>query len=194
MVEVFTDPDIGIAGSKIYFAKGHEYHRDRYKKDERGKVIWYAGGVIDWDNMYASHRGVDEVDQGQFNRIQETPFVTGCSMMIKKEVFDKIGLLDQRLFAYLEDVDFCVRAKQAGYKLLYVPQSVIWHTNAGSSGVGSDTHQYYMTRNRLLVGFRYAPLRTKFALLREATRTIIGGSSIRRKAVLDALIGRLGKQ
>ncbi|MBI3956290.1 glycosyltransferase family 2 protein, partial [Candidatus Gottesmanbacteria bacterium] len=156
LTDVFKDSAVSVAGSKIYFAPGHEFHKERYQKTELGKVIWYAGGLIDWENMYASHRGVDEVDKGQYDRVEETPFVTGCSMMVKKEVFEKIGLLDEKFFAYLEDLDFCLRAKCAGYKLLYVPQSVVWHENAGSSGVGSDTHQYYMTRNRFLVGFRYA--------------------------------------
>lgn len=188
LVRSFDDERVGIAGSKIYFEAGREYHHDRYTRKDRGRVLWYAGGIIDWDNMYASHRGVDEVDRGQYDLAEETPFVTGCSMMIRKEVFDHIGLLDERFFAYLEDLDFCLRAEKAGYKLLYVPQSVIWHKNAGSSGVGSDTHQYYMTKNRLIVGFRYAPIRTRFALIRESARTLVFGPSIRRKAILDALL------
>jgi len=190
LVDAFRDNRVGIAGSKIYFAPGHEFHKERYQKTELGKVLWYAGGLIDWNNMYASHRGVDEVDQGQYDRMEETPFVTGCSMMVRKEVFEKIGLLDEKFFAYLEDVDFCLRAKRTGYKLLYVPRSIVWHKNAGSSGVGSGLHQYYMTRNRLLIGMRYAPLRTKIALLKECVRF----TSIRRRAYLDALLGRYGKQ
>ncbi len=193
LIAAFEDPNVGIGGSKIYFAPGREYHRDWYKQKDRGHVFWYAGGQIDWNNMYASHRGVDEVDHGQYDRTQETPFVTGCSMMVRKEVFDKVGYLDEKFFAYLEDLNFCLRAKQSGYKLLYVPKSVVWHNNAGSSSVGSSTHQYYMTRNRLFVGLRYAPLRTKFALVREAVRAVIAGPAVCRRAVLDAIIGRAGK-
>ena len=193
LIDACNDSRVGIAGSKIYFAPGREFHKERYQKPEQGKVLWYAGGLIDWQNMYASHRGVDEVDKGQYDKTEETPFITGCSMMVKKQVFGKVGLLDEFFFAYLEDVDFCLRAKRAGYKLLYVPQSVVWHKNAGSSGVGSGLHQYYMTRNRLLVGMRYAPLRTKFALIREALRFGLMGPSIYRKAVIDALMGSWGK-
>lgn len=188
LIDAFADRRVGIAGSKIYFAPGHEFHKEKYQKKEQGKVLWYAGGLIDWKNMYASHRGVDEVDNGQYDRTQETSFVTGCSMMVRKDVFEKIGLLDEKLFAYLEDLDFCLRAKQMGYALFYVPQSILWHKNASSSGVGSDTHQYYMTRNRLIVGFRYAPFRTKLALVREAFRTLLSGPAIRRKAIIDALL------
>ncbi len=194
LIDGFKEPTAGIAGSKIYFAPGREYHRERYKEKDRGRVLWYAGGLIDWNNMYASHRGVDEVDRGQYDMTQETPFITGCSMMVRKEVFDRIGLLDEKFFAYLEDLDFCLRARQAGYKLLYVPKSVVWHVNAGSSGVGSDTHQYYMMRNRLLVGMRYAPVRTKLALVREAIRVVFIGPSAHRKAVVDAMTWRMGKR
>lgn len=193
LLEACKDPRVGIAGSKIYFAPENEFHKERYQKQEQGKVLWYAGGLIDWQNMYASHRGVDEVDTGQYDTVVETPFVTGCSMMVKKQVFEKVGLLDEKLFAYLEDLDFCLRAKQVGYTLFYEPQSKLWHKNAGSSGAGSELHQYYMTRNRLLVGMRYASLWTKFALIREAMRFVLKGPSIYRKAVIDAMIGKWGK-
>ena len=195
IVSVFNDPKVGVAGSKIYFAKGHEYHKDRYAGDELGKVIWYAGGLIDWDNMYASHKGVDEVDHGQFDRGEETPFVTGCSMMVKREVFERIGLFDERFYLYLEDVDFCLRAARKGFRIVYVPISTLWHKNAGSSGgPGNPLHEYYLTRNRLLLGMRYAPLRTKIALWREGFGFMAGGSPIRRKAVIDAVLCRYGKR
>ncbi len=188
LLGAFVDKSVGVAGSKIYFASGHEFHKELYSKENLGHVLWYAGGLIDWQNMYASHRGVDEVDKGQNDKIAETPFITGCSMMIKKQVFEKIGLLDEKFFAYLEDLDFCLRAKQMGYKLVYKPQSILWHKNAGSSGVGSALHEYYMTRNRLIVGMRYAPVRTKIALIREGIRFIFSGPPIRRKAILDAIL------
>lgn len=195
ILEAFKDPRVGVVGSKIYFAPGHEYHKDRYAKKEQGKVIWYAGGIVDWANMYASHRGVDEVDRKQYDKIEETTFITGCSMMVRREVFDKIGLLDDAYYLYFEDLDFCLRALKAGYKLVYYPKSVIWHVNAGSSGgAGNPLHDYYLTRNRLRIGVRYAPMRTKFALIREAIGFVLSGPSVKRAAVLDALLGKFGKQ
>jgi len=185
----------GVFGSKIYFFKGREFHHDRYVEGERGKVIWFAGGRIDWQNMYASHRGVDEVDHGQFDKQEQTPFVTGCSMFVKREVFDAIGLLDPKYFAYLEDLDFCLKAGRAGFSLWYVPLSLVWHKNAGSTGrPGNEFHEYYFTRNRLLIGMRFAPLRTKIALFRQGLGFIMSGPAIRRRAILDALFFRFGKQ
>lgn len=195
LVDAFGEHRAGIAGSKIYFSSGREYHKERYRQIDRGRVLWYAGGVIDWKNMYASHRGVDEVDKGQYDTMEETPFATGCSMIMRKEVIEAIGLLDEKLFLYFEDVDFCLRAKHRGWLSLYVPKSIVWHVNASSSGSsGSDTHQYYQTRNRLFMGIRYAPIRTKVALIREGIQYVMTGSSIRRKAILDALTWRIGKQ
>ncbi|MEK7166246.1 MAG: glycosyltransferase family 2 protein, partial [Patescibacteria group bacterium] len=56
----------GIFGPKIYFSPHAETHKKRYKNHELGSVIWYAGGELDWKNVYASHKGVDEVDKGQY--------------------------------------------------------------------------------------------------------------------------------
>ncbi len=194
-LDVFDDPKVGACGSKIYFAPGREYHNDRYTKDERGRVFWYAGGLVDWDNMYASHRGVDEVDHGQYDRPVETPFITGCSFIVRSEVVRKVGILDDAYYLYLEDLDWSLRIQKAGYKTLYAPTSIVWHVNAGSSGrPGNPLHEYYFTRNRLLFGLRYAPLRTKVALLREGARFIFGKAPLRKKAVLDALTGKFGKQ
>src|SRR5436190_608533 len=58
-----TDPKIGLIGAKIYFAKGHEFHKERYTEHESGKVFWYAGGGFDWNNAVSYHRGVDEKKQ-----------------------------------------------------------------------------------------------------------------------------------
>lgn len=193
--ETFGDPRVGAAGSKIYFASGHEYHANRYAKKDKGHVFWYAGGIVDWSNMYASHRGVDEIDHGQYDNIEETHYVTGCSLMIRRKVVEETGVLDDRYYLYLEDLDYCLRVKRAGYILMYNPMSVLWHVNAGSSGgAGNPLHEYYLTRNRLLVGMRYAPMHTKFALIREAGRFLVSGTPVKRQAVIDAILGKWGKQ
>ncbi|HWY79892.1 MAG TPA: glycosyltransferase family 2 protein, partial [Candidatus Sulfotelmatobacter sp.] len=115
------NPAIGMTVPKIYFAKGHEYHKEKYKPEELGKVIWYAGGHPDWNNVMSIHRGLDEVDHGQYDKAEETLFATGCCMLIKKEVLKKIGVFDNRYFLYYEDADFNERVKRAGYKIYYVP-------------------------------------------------------------------------
>jgi GT2 family glycosyltransferase len=188
-----SDKQIGILAPKIYFAPGHEFHHDKYQEKEKGKVFWYAGGLFDWQNIIASHRGVDGVDHGQYDKIITTDFASGCGVLIKKEVFEKVGFFDQRYFLYLEDVDLCQRAKIAGFKVLYVPQAVLWHLNAGSSAVGGFLHDYYLTRNRLLFGFKYASFRTKVALIKESLRLLSSGRFWQKKGVLDFYFRKFGQ-
>ena len=109
----------GIISPKIYFTRGHEYHKNRYKSSDLGKVIWYAGGVMDYKNVIGKHIGVDEVDMGQYEKVREIDFATGCCVAVKKEVFEKIGFFDERYFLYYEDNDFSLRAKEAGFSLMY---------------------------------------------------------------------------
>lgn len=183
-----------IIGPKIYFAPGYEYHK-KYSPKDSGKVIWYAGASIDWQNVLGKHRGLDEVDRGQYDSCQKTEFVSGCCMLIKKEVFSKIGFFDPRYFLYLEDMDFCVRAKKAGFGLYYFPQAVVWHKNLGTGkNTSSALQDYYYTRNRLLFGFHYCSWRTKFALLREALKFLGKGNQEQKKAVVDFFRQKFGEK
>lgn len=184
-----------LLGSKIYFYPGYEYHKNRYISDDLGKVIWYAGGIIDWDNIYASHKGVDEVDEGQYSQNCDTEFVTGCSMFIPSFVWNKIGGFDNNYYLYFEDVDYCIRAKRNGFKLKYCAESIVYHKNASSSGKpGSSTHVYYQTRNRIYFASKFAKLRTKIAILREMLRKLFFGNETEKEALKDIILARLGKK
>lgn len=195
LVESCMPETVGVVGSKIYFFPGHEFHEELYEKKDKGRVLWYAGGLVDWNNMYASHRGVDQIDTGQYETQGPTSFISGCSMLVKRSVFEKIGFLDDAFYLYYEDLDFCLRAKRAGFLLLYVPKSIIWHKNAGSTGKpGHQLHQYYLTRNRVLIGIRYASFRTKLALVKEGLKFFLSGSNIQKKAIRDAFMKRYGKR
>lgn len=177
LVKTMEDRGVGIVGPKALFA-------DR-------KTIWYAGGVFDAANVLGSHRGVDEKDQGQYNKPEETEYVSGGAMFVRSEVFDKVGLFDDKYFLYYEDSDFCYRVKKAGYKLVYNPKAVVYHENAQSTGLGSPLQDYYITRNRMLFAAKFLSLRTRFALLREGLRNL--GQPVRRKALFDFTFGKLGK-
>ncbi len=185
------DANIGIISPKIYFAKGYEFHKNRYSKDELGKVIWYAGGIIDWNNIYASHRGVDQVDNGQYDQQIQTDFASGCALFITKDVVNKIGGLNADLFMYWEDVDYSIKVRKAKYKVIYCPSSIVWHKNAGSSGVGSELQKYFMTRNRLYMGFKYANIKTMFALLRESIKQLFLGNKWVKKGIKDYYLGKM---
>jgi GT2 family glycosyltransferase len=195
LLETFKkNEDCGLVSPKIYFAEGHEFHKDRYSQKEQGKVIWYAGGKIDWKNLLAFHPGVDEVDKGQYERLEQTDFASGCCEMIKREVFEKVGLFDEKYFLYYEDNDLSQRAKRQSFGVYYQPKAVLWHLNAGSTGgSGSLLHDYYITRNRLLFGFKFAPLKTKLALVRESFKLILAGRPWQKRGARDFYLGRFGR-
>ncbi len=156
-----------LIGGKIYYAPGYEFHKDRYTKSDEGNVIWYAGGTVDWNHALTFHTGVDEVDKGQFNKIKETGFITGCLTCFDKNVVDRIGFWDEEYFLYYEDSDYSERAKRAGIKLIYNPDIVLWHKNAQSTGgSGSNIHQKYQEKARLRYAVKYAPLRTKLHVIK----------------------------
>lgn len=183
-----------ILTPKIYFAPGYEFHKDRYQKNEIGKVIWAVGSQLDWDNIYGSNIGIDEVDHGQYDQKQpKIDFISGCCFLASKKIIEKIGIFDERYYLYMEDSDLTTRAKKAGFNLRLVPESVIWHCNSGSSAPGSALQDYFITRNRLIFGFSYASFRTKFALFRESLKFLFTGSLWRKKGVIDFYLGRFGK-
>jgi len=161
-----------------------------------GKVFWYAGGVIDWANVKSVHRGVDEVDHGQYDENKEIEFATGCCMMIKREVLEKVGLFDKRYFLYYEDADLSVRIKKAGFSIYYAPKAFLYHLNASSSGGagrGNELQDYFLTRNQMFFGMKYAPIRSKIALIRQSLRLLSNGRREQKKAIQDFYLGRLGK-
>lgn len=185
--------DVGVASPKMYFAKGYEFHKDRYKESEKGNVLWYAGGIIDRNNVYTVHRGVDEIDRDQYNKIEETDVANGACVIIRREVFEKIGLLDASFFLYWEDADFSERATRAGYKVMYYPKTCMWHkVSASTGGSGSPTNDYFLTRNRFFYSMRYSSLRTKFAVFRDTVKQIFVGRTWQKWGAIDALLGRKG--
>lgn len=177
LVKAAEKTGAGIVGPKIYFTGS--------------KTIWYAGGVMDLANVIGKHRGVDEKDVGQYDEQMETDYVTGAAMLINIEVIKKIGFFDDNFFLYYEDADYCMRAKKKGFKIYYVPEAIVHHENAKSSGLGSPLQDYFITRNRMLYGAKFLKFRTRFALFREAMRNI--GKPTRRLAFFDFLIGNFGK-
>jgi hypothetical protein len=156
-----------LIGGKIYYASGFEYHKDRYQKNELGKVFWYAGGIMDWKNVFTNHRGVDLVDHGQFNKLEETEFISGCLACFDKSLWKIIGPWNENYFLYFEDADYSELCKRSGLKLIYDPNIVLWHkVSQSTDGSGSSLHKKYQDKNRLIFGLKYAPWRTKLHLIK----------------------------
>lgn len=127
---------------------------------DRRDIIWYAGAKYYPRLLTAKHIGESQKDGESFNVVQETLFITGCSMFVRAVVWRKVGLFDDRLFAYSEDFDWCLRAKYLGLHLNYVPQAVIYHKISSSmrkligkrnAGTTSPLSIYLTSRNRLYI-------------------------------------------
>jgi len=131
-----SDYRIGITGPKIYY----------FDSPTR---IWSAGGLIT-ESGWTQQLGVNAVDSPEYDYLKRVDYVSGCAMLVKREVIEKIGMLDPRFFAYYEETDWCARAAKAGYSIWYVPQSIIWHKISLEAREQSPLYIYLMTRNRLL--------------------------------------------
>jgi GT2 family glycosyltransferase len=114
-------------------------------------------------------------------------------MLLRSEALKDIGLFDEKYFMYLEDADLSQRLKKKGWEVLYAPKTEIWHKVAQSSGIGSDLNDYFITRNRLLFGMRYAKCRTKLALVKESFKLLLTGRGWQKIGVRDFYLGRFRK-
>lgn len=133
------DPALGLVTPKIYF-----YGQDR--------VFWAHGARVDRWTGRSPHIGVYEKDRGQYDAIGEVDRITGCAMMCRREVVERVGMLDDRFFIYCEELDWCLRIRRAGYRLAVVKDSVIWHKGHRDAGrIGRPFIAYLQTRNQLLL-------------------------------------------
>jgi len=124
------DPRAGAAAPLIYHAPP-------------GDLIWYAGGTCAPALGHSAHRGLREKDRGQYREIESTGYLTGCCLLAPREVWEKVGLLDPRYYIYAEDADWSLRARTAGYRLLFVPTARLWHKVSSSSGGASNAWKIY---------------------------------------------------
>lgn len=112
-------------------------------------VIWSAGGEIDERTGIAYQRHIDEKDAGQVADEEVVDYGVGTALLIRREAIEKVGLLDHEYFLYYEESDWCFRARDAGYKTLFVPRSKIRHKVSRGFEGRSAAQLYYFCRNRL---------------------------------------------
>jgi GT2 family glycosyltransferase len=105
-----------------------------------------AGGRISLWTGKVRNVGKGEQDIGQYDDIKQVHYVQGACLLAKREVIQRIGLLDSTLFAYWEEADWCLRGSRAGYSSVFVPNAKIWHKVTASGRGGLPV--YYKTRNQ----------------------------------------------
>lgn len=187
-----ADPLVGVVGPKVY-------------RWGTSSILQSVGGRINRTEVRSELIGDGEQDVGQYDVLREVPFVSGCALLAKRVVLERVGLLDPLYFWYYEEVDWCWRAWQAGFRVLCVPQAQVWHKGGMSSGGNSYLVSYLTTRNRLVFGSRHANWRGKayltifslVTLLKAAWHLRRGGRRGWSRAVtlgiLDFCLGRLGR-
>jgi len=177
-----TIPDVGIVGPKIYYF------------DEPQKV-WFAGARFDYETCMLTTPGSGLLDDGLRSEPLESDYITGCALLIKRQVVERIGLLYERYFLYWEDVDWGLRAKKAGFKNVVVPRSRIWHkVSASSGGMDSPSRIYHKTRSHLLFARLHAPETLKVLhlhLFRDIAWLLIKSSDSRRFLKIRAYISAI---
>jgi len=119
-------------------------------------VVWYAGGQLSPALGLAAHRGLREYDRGQYRSVEPTGYLTGCCLLATRAAWETVGLLDERYFIYAEDADWCLRARRAGFRLLFVPTARLWHKVSASSGATSPWKIYQRLRANLTLFARHA--------------------------------------
>src|SRR5580698_945552 len=120
-------------------------------------MIWFAGGVFrtDFGNL-PTHVGFREIDCGNYRTATQIEYAPTCCTLIRREVFDKIGLMDERYFVYLDDTDFMFRAWRAGLVTYYLPDVLLWHKVSSLAGEDTPFSQRYLMRNRAFFIKKYS--------------------------------------
>jgi GT2 family glycosyltransferase len=155
-------PDAGALCPMIYYTQP----ADR---------IWYAGAAFDPRRVHnGRHTGYGDPDTGQYGKAREIGRATGAAMLVPRRVVEDVGYLDHRLFLQVEDVEWSLRMRAAGYRILFVPAGKVWHrVSVATGGEHAPATAYYEMRNTLAVCARHAPLGGLAALRREAAMVVI---------------------
>lgn len=141
-------PAAGLLAGKVYLA-------------DRPGTIWFAGQRVNTVLGYSGRpRGYGRPDGPEYGQVVPVDRAVGALMAISRPALEAVGLLDESLFAYVEDVDLALRIKRAGFEVVFAPDAHAWHrVSASTGGERASVHTlYYGTRNTIVVLERRRPL------------------------------------
>jgi GT2 family glycosyltransferase len=131
-----------------------------------------AGGRLTrfWD---AHHLAQNQPDEGQFTEPHPVDWISGCAILVRRSVIEQVGMIDARYFYFWEETEWCLRAKRAGWRIVHVPQSKLWHKGVQREYRPKATVTYYATRNRLLTMAKHgAPFPARAMAWLQIARTL----------------------
>jgi GT2 family glycosyltransferase len=155
-----SDARIGIVGPMVY-------HHDE------PEVIQSAGGALSrhWESQ---HIAQNEQDRGQFTQPHPVDWISGCAILVRRAVIEQAGALDERFFYYWEETEWCLRARERGWRIVHAPQAKLWHKGVQRDYRPKPSVTYYSTRNRLLMLMKHrAPLRVWVFTWSSILRTLV---------------------
>ncbi len=181
-------PDAGLLACKILL--------------EDGVTVQYAGASFNARLGYSGRVDTDGRDE-----LRDVGRADGAALAVSRAALEQAGLLDESLFLYVEDVEWSLRVRRAGFAVVFVPAARVRHKGSTASGGRfSTTNLYYDTRNSIVVAERHAPLPRGLSALRRGL--VVGAhlaQSVRHPSRLaaaravvdgwrDARAGRLGQR
>ena len=144
-------PECGVCGPKLHALMKIG---KSYVKSSNFEYAGAAGGLLDrygFPYCRGRVRKKTATDHGQYDEITDVLWITGACMMVRASLWKKLGGLDERFFAHMEEIDFCWRAQLAGYKVTVVPESLVWHLGGGTLPQNSPWKLQLNFRNNLLM-------------------------------------------
>jgi GT2 family glycosyltransferase len=129
--ELELHPKAGIVGPRVL-----------YKADP--SRVWCAGGSMTWRENLSTLRGHLEPDGPKWRETREVDYVPGCALLARKELLQQIGMFDAQYFAYMEDVDLCLRARRSGFEVWLVGDAAVLHATSQATGGGYNPRRKYM--------------------------------------------------
>ena len=141
-----ADPTVGCVGPKAY------YHGDPRR-------IWSAGGQIRFREAVTWERGQGQLDRGQLDEDAEVAYLNGCALLARRAVFEQVGLWDPLFHLAVEDADWCLRARRAGWRCVYAHRARLWHMVSHTTGSYRATKTFQTGRSTALFVRRHANAR-----------------------------------
>jgi GT2 family glycosyltransferase len=120
-----------------------------YYYDNPG-VIWSAGAQWRRFPPMVIMRGYQKRDNSRYDRAIELNYATACALLVRREIFEQVGMFDPQYESYFEDYDFMYRVHETGFRIGYVPEAKVWHKVSQSLGENSPQRLWYLGRNSIL--------------------------------------------
>lgn len=132
LVEILGEQDQrGVVGPRVLYADPP----DR---------VWCAGGMLTWRQNLSTLRGHRQLDGPSWRANRPVDYIAGCAMLVRREVFERVGFFEAAYFAYMEDVEYCLRVREVGFGVFLAGEVACHHAPSSATGGGYSPRRKYM--------------------------------------------------